>query len=581
MNKYSAFIVILLSIKSMRSLELNEDFTELKGNFIYCDTNKIMKTLNTDFNCSVQNEYYSFLKNTTIKSSLSDVTIMRKNKEIINTKGTQCFAKKITAYAHFNFFKTREYAYENIKLSDYDCIQMKKSRKCFENDMICEGDSCFFKPTAIYPEFSFFRITKKESYECLLVERQILSDDHKTNIFNSKINSCTASDGHCYLYDSTIVWDVQSILTCPYEELTYGLNYERNLNLVFSKTEEMLFILDYKTSLCNENTIYHTKSGLGLIFGPRKFEWIQGQDAAMKSRQNKRIKTNTVTSLEQLQLVIAEQDFVKYSFNRQYGSLLLRHEQHICNLYKNQLNTLRTLDNVFMDLHMLDSSSINVFINNSNIYIPQCSIVDTIYVPKENEGGLKTNRCFEDIPVNIIIQKEPYTMTRYLFLTKNGYLAHVSKPLSCREAIGKVYFIKDANVKVEVTYNYYKVSKYERNLTLNAHPRNITIADLNFKQHHELITGSDKKKEIEQHKFLKKREVRYVYRIPSSSYIPSQSQFTQYMEEYKVFFVFANVIFITILLIILENFTGIPGSIYKTINHLMKVCFCCCKCSKK
>jgi hypothetical protein len=325
----------------------------------------------------------------------------------------------------------------------------------------------------------------------------------------------------------------------------------------------MLFIIDFNTTLCNANVIYHTTTGLGLILMPRKLVAKQGKDALDKKQlAQKKQLTTAATSLEQLQLLIAEQDYVKYSLNREQRMLLSREEQHMCNLFKNQLNALRTLDKVFLKLNLLNSSSLNVYLKNSTIYIPQCINIEAIDVPE------RSKTCFEDIPVRMISQKEPNKITNNAFLTKNGYLKLDSEELFCFQA-NKEIFLEDINVKLKQIGLKYFVTKQEKKLELNVHPSEISIKDLNFKHHQALISGSDK--------LRTKRELKNVYRIP---HVLSRDRLNVYKEEYKGLFIFGVILFIIIVLFFLQNFTGIPGSIYKTIKHLLAVWFCCCKCRK-
>lgn len=337
--------------------------TIISNNFTYCDNFNPMVTLDMDFHCVDNDDLYleviKGLDNTTL---VYDAIIMKKNKEVINTKGTQCFAKKITGYSYYNFFKSRENTVDILKLTDYECTEMKINKKCYSNEMKCEGDSCFYRPTDIYYDYSFFSTTRKESFECTIIDRLVVSYDLKTNIFNSQLSSCTATDGHCILHDSTIVWSVKSINTCPYQSLFYAFGFSIRGNIAISGDEQILFRLDSTQSICNGNVIKHTTSGLGLMFVPPNvndpFEktivlpknGLQQQKQpplnklyyylkdrlekndrnGLKTSQSSMLKKgpgvfqktklkSIAASIEQLELVVAEEDYVKFQQNQQFA----------------------------------------------------------------------------------------------------------------------------------------------------------------------------------------------------------------------------------------------------------------------
>jgi hypothetical protein len=591
-----------------------------------------MVKLETEFNCGTNADIYVYDKpSADFDSNLKlkfDAIIMKKKREIINTLGTQCFAKKITGYSYFNFFKSRENLIETIKLSYYECKDMITSKKCYGNKMTCEGETCFYKPKDIYYDYSFLSTTRKESFECVTIDRLVISYNEDTNIFNSLINSCKASDGLCFLHDSTIIWNINGINTCPYQTLFYAYGFDITNNVAISKSEEILFRLDSTQVKCNgDMRIHHTTSGLGLVFVPalknesnnyvkvsqyrhtvrdniktlkhysfekktqRNLKKMEISNLSYLSSNHKsRILQSMVASEEQLEIVIAEEDYAKYYNNIHVAGLYNREEIKLCNLFKNQLDSFRALNNMFFEINLLDSSPLNIYVKDGIIYLPKCLKVNKIVVPEQSKY------CFEDIPINMISEDgllntnrknnsmTNNTRTIEAFMSKDGFLRPVSKRVACGSA-NQIISVAGLNLRIEQKETNYLIHHNDKVATQSFHPDNINISNINFNHHMEKIAGSDIIDTI--------KELNKVTDVNGDFYIlPSQSidqetavnhllnSITEYKDNYKGLFWFMVVLILIIISCILEKVTGIWTFFYTIIKNSLELCGICCKTGK-
>ena len=186
-------------------------------------------------------------------------------------------------------------------------------------------------------------------------------------------------------------------------------------------------------------------------------------------------------SEEQLEIVIAEEDYIKYYNNYQFIGFYNREEKKICNLYKNQLDSYRALNNMFFEINMFDSSTLNIYVKDGTIYLPKCFGVNKIEIPEQSKN------CFEDIPIRLIIEDKnslnKTNRTIQSFMSKDGFLRPVSKLISCQKA-NQVISVGGLNLRIEQKGTKYLIIHNQDNVATHSfHPDNINISDINFNHH--------------------------------------------------------------------------------------------------
>ena len=583
--------------------------SSIVGNFTYCDNFNSLVQLDLSFNCGTHDDMFSDILKGKDSNKMNDVLILKKKRDILNTNGTQCFVKKITGYSYYNFFYSRELVTEIIKLNEFECRAMKANKNCYGNQMTCEGDSCFYKPTDLYEEYSFLSTTRKESFECAIVDRLVVSYDENENIFKSRINSCKARDGLCFMHDSTIVWNTNSINTCPYENLYYAYGFIISNNLAISRDEQLLFKLDSTQADCDGVKIRHTTSGLGLVFNPHnpnqtdsvlkirfnvKHDKNNGivpvlrHSLKTKAEENKirlneskhgnllqKVKLKTMAaSEEQLEIVIAEEDYNKYELNSQFASIFNREEIQMCNLFKNQMDSYRALNNMFFEMNMLDSTTLIVFSKDSILYLPRCFKVNEFEIHEESSF------CYEDIPTSILLNGTKIKA----FLSKDGFLRPVSRQIPCRMA-NLNFKIPGLNYRILQKGYAYEITREENVKGISFHPNNINISDINFKHHMEQIPGIDITDTIQDLNKVKEINGDF-YILPNhakkdeSAAKEFLNNLKEYKDNYKEQFWTVSIVLVIIIACLLEKVTGIWSFFFSLIKNSTELCGVCCRTGK-
>ena len=251
----------------------------------------------------------------------------------------------------------------------------------------------------------------------------------------------------------------------------------------------------------------------------------------------------------------------------------------MCNIFKNQVDAFRQFDNTFFEINLLDSSILNIFVKDSNIFIPKCSIVEKI------EIFVETALCFEDIPVNMIVKEPTGNNTSVqAFLSKDRFLRSISRQKACVDAHQTVTVL---SLKLEIIQdsNKYLVKKRENVVRQSFHPSNINLTDMNFKHHIDNMAGIDLIDSFQE--FSKVKEVNGDFYVIPSINNPEETagqsllkNLKEYRANYKFLFWFVLILFIIIISCILEKVTGILTFFFTIIKQSIQLCGICCKTGK-
>jgi hypothetical protein len=288
-----------------------------------------------------------------------------------------------------------------------------------------------------------------------------------------------------------------------------------------------------------------------------------------------KVKLKTIAaSEEQLEIVLAEEDYNKYELNSQFASIFNREERQMCNLFKNQMDSYRASDNMFFEVTMLDSTSVIVFSKDSVLYLPRCFTVNQFEIHDDSSF------CYEDIPASLVVNDTKIKA----FLSKDGFLRPVSRQIPCRMA-NLVFKVPGMNFKIEQKGSTYALTRQENVKGISFHPNNINISDINFKHHMEQIPGIDITDTIQD--LNKVKEVNGDFYILPNHATQEESAAQQllknlkdYKDNYKEQFWAVSIVLAILIACVLEKATGIWSFFFSLIKNSIELCGVCCKTGK-
>ena len=98
-------------------------------------------------------------------------------------------------------------------------LNMVDTKLCNHNKMNCLGDACFFK-NELEDSYIWNQNMRVEVFDCSFKKTSGRRKKRKSTFF-SPLSSCQPSDLFCSLYDSIVIWNNNSVQSCPFTKIHY------------------------------------------------------------------------------------------------------------------------------------------------------------------------------------------------------------------------------------------------------------------------------------------------------------------------------------------------------------------------
>jgi hypothetical protein len=153
--------------------------------------------------------------------------------------------------------------------------------------------------------------------------RVITARTKEENLFHK---NCKATDLHCRMEDSIIVWNEDIISKCPYAYVTQDSFSHTGDDILYSSVPNHLFKLTNKFTECGME-IYGTTEGLYITW-----------DGKVKQFEKSEVELSTVH-----ELILSEQDGAVFNAHLQREAL----NRRVCETIRSYLKEFRSKDDEF------------------------------------------------------------------------------------------------------------------------------------------------------------------------------------------------------------------------------------------
>jgi hypothetical protein len=364
------------------------DTIEIEDSFQFCHIEIDQKPIDTNDLCMLKAplnqdliQNYSILLN---RSKIQFAVLSRSDNNI-NGKGYECemFLHKRSYHESWFFAKThRDESIENVILSEVECRNMVKNKKCGEEDLICNNDGCryLFEPKDDESYWTYFSTTDPviTFRTCRINFKNIISHSLNDMMFS---HNCYLKNYVCILENSIVVWDKSIQNECAFVNV---FNATFILEGKFFTDEEDKFSFEYLQTekICNLNSI-KTTDGLNLInldlFG----------DISKKLIQNSDLSSSEFQTFNRLNL--GERDYYRFKNNKEQKEFT----KYECEMYVESINNQKQFNNFFFRKHDIHFIEKIFFVKNYQIYIPLCIGIKKIIL---DDTFLKFNNTCDIYP---------------------------------------------------------------------------------------------------------------------------------------------------------------------------------------
>ena len=359
---------------------IGEEIT-VKGDFQYCTTNTKLTLLDAEDACSINKKQEpSIIGLSTAGTWAHGFYILRRLTHEVTGSGYECRKEKQTFRYSTNMLnkKTKTMESEIIKLSSNACWNMINTKTCVDKPMECESSNCWYDEKPL-EEYSWWDTIIKVSYICSFRVRAIEAVSRNAVVFNTAAN-CRADKLECRMHESLIVWKDSVIQKCPYERVGKKTSMVARENIVYSKTDELLFQILDKVDICGM-TSYTTSEGLLLTTDSKA--------------SNLKLKTDDLTAIHDL--IIADLNAANYS------SLLLYRQTQMeaCKLALMTLRVFSKMGNKLIRIKDSHENDVIVYANGGNLFYPTC-------VPINELKLTESETCYDEIAVTFEMGNTTY-----------------------------------------------------------------------------------------------------------------------------------------------------------------------------
>jgi hypothetical protein len=391
---------------------------KVNDTFYYCNAQEDNPILDIDGSCKIVMADGKLLKN---RSRYNEVYVISRKMYEVHGKAFQCKKEIIQTITTENFFgaKSREIAKNKVDLSPTECATMVKEKKCGERKMTCDDESCYLDNSP-EEEYRWLGSIKKEGLRCSLKYRVITARTKEENLFHK---NCKATDLHCRMEDSIIVWNEDIISKCPYAYVTQDSFSHTGDDILYSSVPNHLFKLTNKFTECGME-IYGTTEGLYITW-----------DGKVKQFEKSEVELSTVH-----ELILSEQDGAVFNAHLQREAL----NRRVCETIRSYLKEFRSKDDEFTLVGNSRGFATIIHAQGGILRLPTCIEINQIEV--FDIQVVKSDICTPDLLVKFEVQNK----TNVGFLTdKNIIRAVPTVSKKCINPLFRYFHMNNILIKRE------------------------------------------------------------------------------------------------------------------------------------
>ena len=395
-----SFMVSLVSGKNTGKLiDFDESLPErdsilVDGNFKFCQDHKNKLPLDIEGICKFpevkitnkQKELHDLILNDKKKSGIvpkehtvNNIKIKRSylyldvyTKELNSVSGIghECSVIKVTYKFTENLILNRFNArYEDpIKINEFDCKTMVKYKKCFGKTMNCNENRVCSYNEGVEPEYTWASTVEKSVHHCLLREKTIEAEDKSSFVLNTQ---CKASDYHCDLGYSVVVWEDSIVHRCPFKRIIKHQEFEYRSKGFSSQRLNVNFIYAGQSDLCKDK-IMKTKEGVYLKFSDFKDDSFYRHTGISEETKNVDLRQITELTLASLDF-----DITKESEETQ------KQIKISCNNFKASIEIFgQNIQNKYLKIKDYEGKELILFAKEQRVYRPNCVDIKRIQIRK-------------------------------------------------------------------------------------------------------------------------------------------------------------------------------------------------------
>jgi hypothetical protein len=312
--------------------------------------------------------------------------ILKRLSHEVSGNGYECSMEKYSIRTHMGFFMgiSQLYKIEPIPISINECWKMVRIKKCTNHDMVCDGQSCFYR-ASLQPTYQWLTSLTFEDYSCHSTRRVISAKKLNDTLFNSIFPNCKAADLFCQLSDHIIVWQRDVLHSCPYELITSSQMHLTATDILKSTQDNLLFQLTSVETACGIPVIL-THEGLYVTH-------ISYTDGLRQSEK-------TLKDIQDLSLSDAY-----YNIGKSI-ELIMNLQSIFCHQAISTIKLLSKFHDEFLKIYDKQNNPIILYAKHHNVYVPPCVLISEITILSN------TSNCYEHIPIQF----------QYNNLTVNGFL---------------------------------------------------------------------------------------------------------------------------------------------------------------
>ncbi|CAF1107443.1 unnamed protein product [Brachionus calyciflorus] len=267
-----------------------------------------------------------------------------------------------------------------MNLTQTECQIMVLSKKCGEENMICDGDYCSFS-SSIKPTFHWLQEKISFSFSCSTSPKLITALTLNDNLFSTK---CKAKD------------------------------------LVFYKDEDVIV---------SNSSLALKIEGIDSLCGIQVMKSSEGIYVGLQTNHNISDKISKNSKIDEMKdLLIADLDYRSFEEKNDFNSLVLNE----CLIFQSLINIFSKIDNKFLTHYFKDGSEITIYSALGTVYKADCVKLDRIFL-KSDSRRIENDSvsCFADQPVFYFLNNS----TRTGFLTNDNIITQISEIVPCKNII--------------------------------------------------------------------------------------------------------------------------------------------------
>ena len=404
-------------------------------------------------------------ENVPLQSIRSEYYALTKLTNEVDGTGWFCTMQHRTARTHLSWSLIQEIFgqfSETQELTQEDCAEMVRTKKCGKLHMTCTNEYCISKEQ---PEFvySYWSTTSQTWSECEAYAQTVEAENSVSRILTHEhmLTSCTPTDLYCKFPHGILIWSADIIKDCPYE--LKSITLQSYGNILVSEAENKLFQVTKNTTICDNIQGWETAEGFFLTQNARSLK--------LKTAEN------TLRVIDEL--ILSEIDYQKMSIMKLVTHLNNLQNIKLCQLYKSFMNLYSKTQDEFFTFSDFNGNEAILYSNEGQIFIPKCIRMEQVQLIPT------TKKCYRDIPIKITFKDNTIGN---VFLTRERIIRATSTIVSCKNNFNSVHLPHSQRILImRDNRTYVSDDSQYKHITINLQHANVT--SFNFHHDEKIITS--------------------------------------------------------------------------------------------